>query len=664
MANKKFSEFTSANVIAGSNQWVGLQSGINVKGTWTQALTFMNANAQITEAQVTNLVSDLAAKLNRSGGTMTGPLILNADPALALEAATKQYVDTLSLNLDLQTVYDQSTPKEIELTNDGLIFLNTSNAQIFFIDDNGNGSRLPFSVLIGSATSIQEGNNDSHTILSTTTPDSNFYNRKYNAWVSDNTLPASNALIENIGYHCDSPGDESAFYELQLKSNGSLISFLKLYGSFEPTSDPKDTMKQGYLDIDQFRIGSTAPENYVSMFDVFSPLNNSGSRPFPRLTDAQIGSIDISTTNQTLPVSLGAYNTTYDVIKYLASDSNFKTLLTTQKCINGSNMALVQNADGSVTFNATTGGGAVDLSQCQITANDNTFQTAVGGSFTPIIIDPDSWIAPIREIGMIGVLHSVIAGVTPAMKSISAGTRWFDVTFELSIKSNATLVNNYVFSLAIVPQAGSPILTTNYYVADYFSSTNSGGSVTVSGLVPMNENDTVYVVVLDTALFDYIIVTNVAAKAVDTSTNGIAGTTGNFAVFSSGGGVQDGGIFDGNTFTPTLTAVAGISGTPTLINSSFTRNKNIVSGVTEGTFVATDSTVTLGINLPVASTFTLSSQASGIGSLYDQSSPSAFDGSVSNVVADVANSRLQANLISVIGSGTKHFTVMWQYQIL
>jgi hypothetical protein len=35
----------------------------------------------------------LLAKLNRSGGTMTGNLILNADPSTALGAATKQYVD-------------------------------------------------------------------------------------------------------------------------------------------------------------------------------------------------------------------------------------------------------------------------------------------------------------------------------------------------------------------------------------------------------------------------------------------------------------------------------------------------------------------------------------------------------------------------------------------
>ncbi len=36
---------------------------------------------------------DLDAKVDLAGDTMTGPLVLAADPTVALEAATKQYVD-------------------------------------------------------------------------------------------------------------------------------------------------------------------------------------------------------------------------------------------------------------------------------------------------------------------------------------------------------------------------------------------------------------------------------------------------------------------------------------------------------------------------------------------------------------------------------------------
>lgn len=50
---------------------------------------------QSTIAQISNLQSSLNSKLNLSGGTMTGNLMLNGDPSNGLQAATKQYVDTV-----------------------------------------------------------------------------------------------------------------------------------------------------------------------------------------------------------------------------------------------------------------------------------------------------------------------------------------------------------------------------------------------------------------------------------------------------------------------------------------------------------------------------------------------------------------------------------------
>lgn len=45
----------------------------------------------VTDAQI----GSWDGKLDKSGGTMTGALILAGDPTQALEAATKQYVDEL-----------------------------------------------------------------------------------------------------------------------------------------------------------------------------------------------------------------------------------------------------------------------------------------------------------------------------------------------------------------------------------------------------------------------------------------------------------------------------------------------------------------------------------------------------------------------------------------
>jgi len=58
--------------------------------------------------RITNLADSLAAlfdslstgKLNISGGTMTGPLILAGDPTVPLGAVTKQYADAISIDID------------------------------------------------------------------------------------------------------------------------------------------------------------------------------------------------------------------------------------------------------------------------------------------------------------------------------------------------------------------------------------------------------------------------------------------------------------------------------------------------------------------------------------------------------------------------------------
>lgn len=99
LADVKWSSFPNASGLTGSEFFTGLQSGINVLFPLSSnVLPYFNSHIQISESQVTNLVSDLASKLNLSGGTMTGFLTLNSDPTTALQAATKQYVDNSILS--------------------------------------------------------------------------------------------------------------------------------------------------------------------------------------------------------------------------------------------------------------------------------------------------------------------------------------------------------------------------------------------------------------------------------------------------------------------------------------------------------------------------------------------------------------------------------------
>lgn len=75
-----------------------VQSGVTTKQTLSQVITLFNSNIQLaSSAQVTGLNATLATFLPLAGGTMAGTLILNTNnPTLALEAASKGYVDTVA----------------------------------------------------------------------------------------------------------------------------------------------------------------------------------------------------------------------------------------------------------------------------------------------------------------------------------------------------------------------------------------------------------------------------------------------------------------------------------------------------------------------------------------------------------------------------------------
>ena len=65
--------------------------------------------------------TQLNAKLNLSGGTMTGTLTLNADPVNPLEASTKQYVDSVAQGLNVKQSVKVATTANITLSGEQTI---------------------------------------------------------------------------------------------------------------------------------------------------------------------------------------------------------------------------------------------------------------------------------------------------------------------------------------------------------------------------------------------------------------------------------------------------------------------------------------------------------------------------------------------------------------
>ena len=64
------------------------------QNTFLDAVTVTAAEVNYLSGTTSNVQGQIDSKLNLTGGTLTGALTLNADPATNLQAATKQYVDT------------------------------------------------------------------------------------------------------------------------------------------------------------------------------------------------------------------------------------------------------------------------------------------------------------------------------------------------------------------------------------------------------------------------------------------------------------------------------------------------------------------------------------------------------------------------------------------
>jgi hypothetical protein len=98
-----------------------VQVGVTVKETLQQIVTLFNSNIQLaSSAQVTGLDAQLATYLPLAGGTMAGPLILFTNsPTIALEAASKGYVDTVASGFTVILACAAATTANLNATQAG-----------------------------------------------------------------------------------------------------------------------------------------------------------------------------------------------------------------------------------------------------------------------------------------------------------------------------------------------------------------------------------------------------------------------------------------------------------------------------------------------------------------------------------------------------------------
>lgn len=152
MAGKKISALPSIASPQLADIFAVVQGNVTYKETITQLVTLLNSNIQITEAQVTGLVADLASKLNLSGGTMSGVIDMNShkitnvtDPTAAQDAATKFYVDdTVGNYLPLSggTMTGAVNMNNFKITNLGLCTNSGDAANKGYVDSVATGLNI------------------------------------------------------------------------------------------------------------------------------------------------------------------------------------------------------------------------------------------------------------------------------------------------------------------------------------------------------------------------------------------------------------------------------------------------------------------------------------------------------------------------------------------
>ncbi len=146
--NSGTGEFSIDTTVTADKTWVSSQISALVDGAPALLDTLNEIAAAINDDAnyFTTVANSIATKLATAGGTMTGALVLHADPVNALEAATKQYVD-------------QAESDAIASANsytDGAILAGNAVAEPVYaaIDFNGVAKNVAATVSVPTATTV------------------------------------------------------------------------------------------------------------------------------------------------------------------------------------------------------------------------------------------------------------------------------------------------------------------------------------------------------------------------------------------------------------------------------------------------------------------------------------------------------------------------------
>lgn len=155
----------------------------------------------------------------------------------------------------------------------------------------------------------------------------------------------------------------------------------------------------------------------------------------------------------------------------------------------------------------------------------------------------------------------------------------------------------------------------------------------------------------------YLTITTGAARK-EITLNDAPLTSGTTPVATTNGRLTDGLILASGTYTPTLTGVTNVSSS-TPRQATYMRVGNTVTVAGQMDITPTGAgAVTIGISLPIASSFTTAYQCGGTGHC-----STALTGHGGGIIADATNDRAEFSYLDAVGS-TDTFSYTFTYQIL
>lgn len=190
---------------------------IDIDGTLSQNSDLLVASQKATKTYVDNGLSLKQntigyTTVNKGGDTMLGNLILNANPTLPFQAATKDYIDTLVNGIDWKQAAVASTVSALpsyNVTGSGTILTGASNGAIPSATTDGVTLASGNRVLVKNETSTLTPNNGIYVVTQTGSGSTPFIltrasDADTSSEISEATLSiSSGSTLSNSQWHCN-----------------------------------------------------------------------------------------------------------------------------------------------------------------------------------------------------------------------------------------------------------------------------------------------------------------------------------------------------------------------------------------------------------------------------------------------------------------------------